>query len=257
MVEQSILQNLNHNIRRGKKALAVLLDPDKIPQGADFESLIFSCIEQQVDFIFAGGSLISSGQLEDLVDRVKAHTSIPVILFPGSNLHICKKADAILFLSLISGRNPDFLIGQHISAAPILRKSELEILPTGYLIIESGTATTVSYMSNTMPIPREKSDIAVCTAMAGEMLGLKMLYLDAGSGAKYPVPGTMIEAVKKSIGIPLIVGGGIKDSVAAFKAYEAGADVLVIGNGIEKNPDTLKQVAEATRIFNEGLNIHQ
>jgi putative glycerol-1-phosphate prenyltransferase len=161
-------------------------------------------------------------------------------------------ADAILFLSLISGRNPDFLIGQHVISAPILKKSSLEILPTGYILVDSGKQTTVSYMSNTTPIPHDKPEIAACTAMAGEMLGLKLMYLDAGSGAQRAISPKMISIVRKSVDVPLIVGGGIRSANEAYEAMLAGADTIVIGNGIEKNPALLAEVSEKIDDFNKA-----
>ncbi|TAG57186.1 MAG: geranylgeranylglyceryl/heptaprenylglyceryl phosphate synthase, partial [Runella slithyformis] len=172
---------------------------------------------------------------------------------PGSSLHIEPTADAILLLSLISGRNPELLIGQHVIAAPILKRSGLEVLPTGYMLVESGRSTTVSYISNTTPIPHDKPSVAACTAMAGEMLGLQLMYLDAGSGAQKPVSAAMIAAVRQAVDTPIVVGGGINSIDKAYAALEAGADVIVVGNGIEENPDLLPEIAQAVRAFNERI----
>lgn len=172
----------------------------------------------------------------------------PRILFPGNVLQVSREAEAILLLSLISGRNPDLLIGQHVIAAPYLKESGLEILPTGYLLIDGGSPTSVSYMSNTIPIPANKPDIARCTAMAGEMLGLRLMYLDAGSGARNPVPEAMIRAVRSEIGVPLIVGGGIRIPEQAMAAVSAGADLIVIGNAVEQSPQLILEMAEAIGI---------
>jgi putative glycerol-1-phosphate prenyltransferase len=234
-----------------KKAIAVLIDPDKVVL-EQFTRLLNLSIEHQVDFFFVGGSLITTPNIHEIISQIKKHTSIPVLLFPGNSMHIDTSADGILFLSLISGRNPDFLIGQHVVAAPLLRQSNLEIISTGYMIIESGRPTTVSYISNTTPIPHNKPDIAACTAMAGEMLGMQLMYLDAGSGAQYPVTGEMIKAVRKSVDTPLIVGGGINSGEKAQIAFEAGADIIIIGNGIEKNVDLLTEIAQITTKFNQG-----
>jgi putative glycerol-1-phosphate prenyltransferase len=187
------------------------------------------------------------------VEAIHEHSNIPAILFPGSSLHIDPAADAILLLSLISGRNPDLLIGQHVVAAPLLRKSGLEVLPTGYMLIESGRQTTVSYISNTLPIPRDKPSIAACTAMAGELLGLRNIFLDAGSGAQYPVPVETIAAVRSVVDTPIIVGGGINSFEKAHNALEAGADVIVVGNGIEQNSGLLPEIAACVRAFNATL----
>lgn len=232
-----------------RKSFAVLLDPDKVDL-ATFPDFLGQAVENEVDFFFVGGSLITNYAIDQLILAIQKYTNIPTILFPGNGLHIDPSADAILFLSLISGRNPDFLIGQHVIAAPMLKKSGLEVLPTGYMLIESGKLTTVSYISNTVPIPNDKPGIAACTAMAGELLGLKNIFLDAGSGAIYPVPAEIIEAVRASVDTPIIVGGGINSSEKALIAMQAGADVIVVGNGIEQNQNLLSEVAASVKMFN-------
>ena len=196
-----------------------------------------------------GGSLITDYVMGDVIAKIKSYTNIPVVLFPGNSLHIDSQADAILLLSLISGRNPEFLIGQHVISAPVLRKSGLEILPTGYMLIDSGRQTTVSYISNTNPIPHDKPGIAACTAMAGEMLGLRLMYLDAGSGAMNPVSPEMIAAVRQSVNTPIIVGGGINSIKKAKNALSAGANVIVVGNGIEENVDLLREIALTVKSY--------
>lgn len=234
-----------------KKSFAVLLDPDKIDLPS-FPAFLNKAVVHGVDLFFVGGSLITHYAIDQLVDAIHQHTSIPAILFPGNSLHIEPKADAILLLSLISGRNPELLIGQHVIAAPLLRQSNLEILPTGYMLIESGKLTTVSYMSNTIPIPSDKPSVAACTAMAGEMLGLRYMYLDAGSGARHPVPDTIIAAVRAATDTPLIVGGGINSGEKAYIALEAGADIIVVGNGIEHNPELVPEIAQCVQAFNQN-----
>lgn len=251
-----IINTLNHRRSLGIKSFAVLIDPDKVTDMGGVPQLVRQCVESNVDFIFVGGSLITTTNIANLIYTIKSHCSIPVVLFPGSNMHLEGSADALLFLSLISGRNAEFLIGQHVVAAPILRKSNLEVMPTGYMLIDSGKPTTVSYISNTTPIPADKPDIAACTAMAGELLGLKLIYMDGGSGALYPVPTKMINMVRKSVELPLIVGGGINSGEKAKQALEAGADLIVIGNGIEKNPELLNGVSEKVLDYNRSLNIH-
>jgi putative glycerol-1-phosphate prenyltransferase len=238
--------NIYDKIRNNgnRKAFAVLIDPDNYDRKS-LEPIINSACESKADFILVGGSLLTSGQLDETIQAIKEFTSIPVILFPGSIMQINEKADALLLLSLISGRNADLLIGKHVVAAPYLKKSGLEVLPTGYMLIESGPLTTAQYISNTLPIPRTKDDIAVCTAMAGEMLGLRLIYMDAGSGAEMPISASMINKVKESITIPLIVGGGIRDAGQALAACQAGADMIVVGNAIEKDPSCLKEIADA------------
>ncbi len=245
----SVLKTLIQNRSTGKKAFAVLIDPDK----TDLEQcqlLIAHAIENQVDFFFVGGSLIVGSGMNRIVRVIKEQCSIPVVLFPGSNLHIEPSADAILFLSLISGRNPDFLIGQHVIAAPILKRSQLEIVSTGYILVDSGRQTTVSYISNTMPIPYDKPDVAACTAMAGEMLGMKLIYLDSGSGAQKPASARMVATVRRSVEVPLVVGGGIASPIQAEEILQAGADLIVVGNGIEQNPDLLAGIAERVHLAN-------
>jgi putative glycerol-1-phosphate prenyltransferase len=228
----------------GNKLYALLVDPDKYSPG-HLKLVIEDADRAGVDLFFLGGSLITKNQLEEFATVIKDNTDKPLILFPGSVLQITDKADAILMLSLISGRNPELLIGQHVIAAPYLKESNLEIIPTGYMLIENGSVTTAQYISNTAPIPREKDDIAACTAMAGEMLGLKLIYLDAGSGAAHPVTETMIHSVKEKIAVPLIVGGGIKTAEQALKACRAGADLIVTGNAIEKDPKLINYISDA------------
>lgn len=229
-----------------KKALAVLLDPDKASSD-HLEEIIRHAEAASVNYFFVGGSLLFSNQLEATVLAVKKRSSIPVILFPGASGHITPAADALLYLSLISGRNPELLIGQHVLSALAVKRSGLEVLPTGYMLIDGGTATTVSYISNTAPLPHNKPDIAVCTALAGELLGLRLIYMDAGSGALQPVPAQMIEAVASQISVPLIVGGGINDPQKAYLAAKAGAEVVVVGNMLEKQPSLVKEMAAAVR----------
>jgi putative glycerol-1-phosphate prenyltransferase len=169
------------------------------------------------------------------------------VIFPGNSIQVDSLADAILFLSLISGRNPEFLIGNQVVSAPVIRECGLEPISTGYLLVESGSTTTAVYMSNSLPVPADKPDIAACTAMAGEMLGMKMIFLDAGSGAKNPVSEQMIRMVRKTVGVPLLVGGGINNPDKAIAACRAGADIIVIGNSVEKDPSILPAIAGAVK----------
>lgn len=216
-------------------------------------SFLAQTADYPVDLLLVGGSLVTQYVHREMIATIRQHSPVPVVLFPGSPLHIEPTADAILFLSLISGRNADFLIGQHVIAAPLLKQSGLEILPTGYLLVDSGTQTTVSYISGTMPLPRDKPDVAACTALAGEMLGLQLMYLDAGSGARWPVSSAMIAAVRQAVNVPLIVGGGIRSAETAYDAFRAGADLLVVGNGIEQNSGLLPELSAVVRSFNQSL----
>jgi putative glycerol-1-phosphate prenyltransferase len=222
----------------GTKKIAVLIDPDKHNEST-LSKIAEISQKDGADFFLVGGSLLFSA-IDDTVNRIKQCSDLPVLLFPGNVLQITDKADGILLLSLISGRNPELLIGNHVIAAPLLKKSMLEIIPTGYMLIDGGNTTSVEYMSNTKPIPADKTDIAVATALAGELTGLKTIYLEAGSGAKHPVNGDMIQKVKRNVRIPIIVGGGIRDTKTLTHICNAGADVIVIGTAFEKNPDVLK-----------------
>jgi putative glycerol-1-phosphate prenyltransferase len=245
-----LLQKIERKQEEKQKCLAVLLDPDKVEMKGIMNQ-VETYVSAGVDLFLVGGSLISGNNFYILVEALRRQKEIPVVIFPGSNLHIHSEADGILLLSLISGRNPELLIGQHVIAAPILKNSGLEILPTGYMLIESGKPTTVSYISNTQPIPADKEDIAVCTAMAGEMLGLRLLYLDGGSGAINPVPPKMISAVRRNTRLPVIVGGGITSGTKAEQAWLAGADYVVIGNGLEKEPELLDQIIKVRNRINQ------
>ncbi len=244
-----IYQSILTAKEQGEKKIVVLIDPDKFSLG-NIKQTLELAIRAKVDYFFIGGSLVVNNMLDYCLQTIKDSCDIPMILFPGNSFQLSYKADGILFLSLISGRNAELLIGKHVITAPYLKVSPLEILPTGYMLIDGGVPTTVSYMSNTQPIPANKDDVALCTALAGEMLGLKMMYMDAGSGAKSPITTSMIDAVSSTIKIPLIVGGGIRTPEKAMETAKAGADVIVVGNAIEKNPNLILEMAEAVH----GLN---
>lgn len=250
-IYQQLLQKKNS----GVKSFAVLLDPDNLTEAGCAEIIKLSR-KNPVDYFFMGGSLVTNSNQAALLQYLRKHSAIPVILFPSSSLHIDSSANGILLLSLISGRNPELLIGQHVLAAPLLKASTLEVLSTGYMLIDTGRQTTASYMSGSMPIPYDKPTIAACTAMAGELLGLKLIYLDGGSGALKPVSPAMIQAVREAVETPLVVGGGIDTAEKAAAALKAGADVLVIGNHIEKNPGFLAEVSDLVQEYNLSLNIH-
>jgi len=227
-----------------RKSFALLIDPDKVDP-AKTDSLIGLAVRARVDYLFVGGSLVVSDHLDEVVQQIKANCKIPVILFPGTPSQVSPFADALLYLSLISGRNPELLIGQHVISAPAVRKSGLEIISTGYMVIDGGAPTTVSYISNALPIPADKNEIALCTAMAGEMLGMKLIYMDAGSGARRPISTEMIERVSASIEIPLLIGGGIQDPEKVYLNARAGADLIVVGNAIEKDTSILMEMVAA------------
>lgn len=248
----SVLQTLQQRHKDRKKSIAVLVDPDKAEDPAKLLHLIHLASENCVDYFFVGGSLVTSANLSDVVKRIKENVTIPVVLFPGNAIQVEASADAILFLSLISGRNPELLIGQHVVAAPILKNTRLEVIPTGYMLINSGKITSVAYISNTMPIPDDKYSVAASTAMAGQMLGMQTIYMDAGSGAEKEISARMIASVRKAVSVPLIAGGGINSARKAINALEAGADMIVIGNALEKDPDLLTEVSEKVYAWNKA-----
>lgn len=248
----SILNTLQQRHKEKRKSIAVLIDPDKAEDPSRLQHLINLASENCVDYFFVGGSLVTSTNLSDVVKRIKENVTIPVILFPGNAIQVEASADGILFLSLISGRNPELLIGQHVVAAPILKNTRLEVISTGYMLINSGKITSVAYISNTMPIPDDKYSLAASTGMAGQMLGLQTIYIDAGSGAEKEISARMIAAVRKSVTIPLIVGGGINSAQKAITALEAGADMIVIGNALEKDPYLLTEVSEKIYEWNKA-----
>ena len=248
MIMRNIYKHITQNANNGKKSFAILIDPDKQDKNK-LRKIIKKAEESKVDYFFVGGSLLSYDSLDDCINTLKQNSKIPIILFPGNTMQINDKAEGILFLSLISGRNPDMLIGKQVIAAPILKESSLEVISTGYMLIDSGQQTTASYISNTQPIPSNKNAVAVCTALAGEMLGLKLIFMDGGSGAKNPISEKMITSVKKAINLPLIIGGGINSAKKAIDNCKAGADIIVVGNAIEKNINLINEIATAVHKF--------
>ena len=223
-----------------KKLLAILLDPDKIVL-KNLPSLISKINQSPATHIFIGGSQVKTTILDELIVKIKQNCNLPIVLFPGNPSQISAEADAILFLSLISGRNPDYLIEHQVKAAPILKQTKLEIISTGYILIDSGTETAVERVSKTKPLERRNLDLVLATAQAGEMLGNKLIYLEAGSGAKRAVPLEIIKLVAQNIEIPLLVGGGIVDLQGIQKAYDAGADLVVIGTAFENDINFFNQ----------------
>lgn len=249
---KKLLDELESRHQTGRKSLAVLIDPDKVHEVAHLTPLLRLAKECCIDYFFVGGSLITRNILTSIIETLKLSSEIPVILFPGNNLQIDLTADAILFLCLISGRNPDLLIGQHVVAAPILKNSSIQVLPTGYMLVGNERNSSVAYMSNTTPIPFDKYSVAASTALAGQMLGLRLIYMDAGSGARETVSSRMISSVRKNIDLPLIVGGGINSRDKARSILEAGADLIVVGNALEKDPELLIGISDCIYEMNQA-----
>lgn len=246
-----ILDKLRKTYKSGKKELAVLIDPDHFEKGR-IRHIVEQSEMSRVDYFFVGGSLVKDNAIHDCVQYIKEISKIPVILFPGSTNQIDEQADALFYLSLISGRNPELLIGKHVETAPILKSMDIDVLSTGYILIDGGRPTTVSYISNTLPIPADKPQIAACTAMAGELLGMSLIYLDSGSGAQWPVSTNIISSVRKSVDLPIIVGGGISSPELAAKACRAGADIIVAGTAFESDPDL---IFEMCRVIHENQTV--
>jgi len=251
----NILSQLHSLKSQRKSGFAVLADPDKIAP-ADMPYLARLCNDAGVDYLLMGGSLLMAHQMELCIQRFKTESAIPVILFPGSPAQVTPYADALLYLSLLSGRNADLLIGQHVASAPQVKASGLEVISTGYIIIDGGVQTTVSYMSNTLPIPADKPEIALCTAWAGELQGKHIIYLDAGSGARKPISAEMITKVSSHIDIPLLVGGGILTPEKVYENCQAGANLIIVGNAIERDPLLIRDMAQAARAV-QGQDITQ
>lgn len=245
----SLLTQWLSGLQYGTRQFAVLIDPDKHGEPGTLDS-IASGGNGAADLWLVGGSLLRQQNTETVVTWLKEKSSLPVVLFPGSNLQVTDAADAILLLSLISGRNAELLIGRHVEVAPLLKMSGLEIIPTGYILVDGGAPTSVSYMSNTTPIPANKPEIAACTALAGCQLGMKAIYLDAGSGARRPVSADMVQMVKAETGAFVIVGGGIRDAETAYHLCDAGADMIVVGTVLEDDPSLLAEMAHAVHSFN-------
>ena len=249
---KEIYPSLCERKMNGKRSFAVLIDPDKVDD-KKMHQLIELSVAAKVDYFLVGGSLIISNYLDECVQFIKRNCSIPVLIFPGSSTQVSKYADALLYLSLISGRNPELLIGQHVVSAPAIKQSGLEIMSTGYIVIDGGAPTTVSYISNATPVPADKDEIAMCTALAGEMLGMKLIYMDSGSGAKRPITESMIQKVAGCIEVPLIIGGGITDPEKAYLNCKAGANVIVVGNAIEKDASLIMEMASAVHSVPEKV----
>ena len=219
--------------RKDSRFRIVLVDPDDVETGF-FDDLLRKTHSFEPDIFFVGGSFSGSGRTEAVVDEIKKHTTKPVILFPGDYVQLTSRADAVLFLSLLSGRNPEYLAGQQVKAAPVVRRLNLPVIPTAYLLVDGGKLTTVQYITQTLPLPPGKTDLAVATALAGQYMGMQLIYLEAGSGAINPVPPALVAAVSKAVEIPVIVGGGIRDLALVSQYFEAGANGVVVGTLFEK-----------------------
>jgi phosphoglycerol geranylgeranyltransferase len=253
MIDNNIYSSILNNYNNKVKMFGVLIDPDK-QNVAELIKTVKLCNESDVDYFFVGGSIITDGDMQKTTRLIKENSNKPVIIFPGNPDQISDYADAILFLSLISGRNPEFLIGHHVTAAPILKNTNLEVIPTGYLLVDCGTTTTAIYVSDTNPIPYDNAEIAANTALAGEYLGLNLTYIDGGSGAKKSISTAMVSKTREVKNGPLIIGGGIRTPQAAEEIYKAGADIIIIGNGAEENRNLISDIAEMKKNFNSLKN---
>jgi len=250
MTDKGIYDSLLQAHLSGKKQLSMLIDPDGLEINT-LEKQLLLAKDARVDFFFLGGSIIWNDKLNACADLIREICpGTPLLLFPGNPMQLSEKVDAVLFLSLISGRNPELLIGQHVVAAPYLKEMDVEVIPTGYILVQCGSTTTVEYISQTTPIPYGKPQIAACTAMAGELLGLKLIFMDGGSGADKPISPEMIQMVSKTTKGPLFIGGGIRSPQQAQAAVNAGADLIIVGNAFEKDPTLIGELTSAVHECN-------
>jgi phosphoglycerol geranylgeranyltransferase len=248
-MQKHILNQLLKKKSLGIRSMAVLIDPDH-QKIQNIDDIILEANACSIDYFFIGGSLILQDRMDEVLKLIREQSTIPSIIFPGSGFQINVQADALLFLSLVSGRNPEFLIGKHVEVAPKLHSSKIEVISTGYMLIDGGSSNTASYISQTLPIPHDKTEIAVATALACQFLGFHLLFMDAGSGAKRSVSLQQISKVSEVCDLPLIVGGGIKSGEQAYEMLKAGADVLVIGNAIEEKPKLIREISAAVKQIN-------
>ena len=248
----SILSTIQAKKANRKKSLAVLIDPESTDE-RHLDRLLRLAIDAHVDYFFVGGSTVNYSEMDKVLSFLEVSEDIPVVIFPGNTNQLSNKADALLYLSLISGRNPELLIGKQVESVPFLRSSSLEVMPTGYILIDGGTKSTVAYISNTTPIPHDEIDLTLATALAGQYLGMQLIYLEAGSGAKLPVSAAMIQTLSSELTVPLIVGGGIRTPKRAKESAEAGADIIVVGNILEKDPSLVMDLSIA---IHETKSIH-
>ena len=240
-MNKGILDIILKAFSTNKKLVSVLIDPDNRNFG-QLGKLLSLCNQKAIDFILVGGSLLSEGNIEETILFIKEKSKIPIIIFPGTSSQIDNNADAILLLSLVSGRNANLIIGKHVESAFRLKNSGLEILPTGYMLIDGGKQTTASYISFTLPLPADKPMLAAATALAAEQLGMKLLYMDGGSGAANQVSTEIIKSVRQHTNLPLIVGGGLKTKQDINRTFEAGATIIVLGTALENNPELLNEL---------------
>jgi len=248
---RTIYKKILLNREANRKMLAVLIDPDQC-RGSVLASTVAMLKSYTPDFIFVGGSHMLTASVDSLIGLLKDEVKTNVVLFPGNASQFSVHADALLYLSLLSGRNAEFLVGQHLTSAIAIKNSNIEVVPTGYLLIDGGKPSSVEYISNTRPIPRDKNEIALSTAVAGELLGMRLIYLEAGSGAEIPVPVEMIECVSAGLSLPLIVGGGIKTTEQLSAAFDAGADIVVVGNVFEKDPSRIAEFVQCVQSFQQN-----
>lgn len=244
------LKNLQ---KKGQKEIAILIDPDEL--GERTPVIINTALQNNIIWFLVGGSLVSEGNTRNTIALLKEAGAPNVILFPGNEIQLVENADALLFMSLISSRNPEFLIGKQVAAAPWVKRSGIEAIPTGYMLVESGKLTSALYMSGSIPMPNDKPDIAAATAMAGELLGMKVLYLDAGSGAQEPVPAKIIDAVKQNTDTVLFVGGGIKTPENILQTWLSGADIAVVGNAIFEDPKLIEELIQMRQYYQEKITL--
>lgn len=237
----AIYQDILQSIENKRELLAILIDPDKV-EVKNLKSFIKKVNQSIANYIFVGGSTVGENDCDVVVEEIKKHTNLPIILFPGDVSQITDKSDALLFLSLISGRNPEYLIEKHVESVAKLRNKELEVIPTGYILIENGKETSVQRVTHTNPIPRKDVQLIVDTALAGQLLGMQLIYLEAGSGATEPITSEIISQVKGQLNIPVIVGGGIRNKVQMENAFKSGADLVVIGTAFEEDESFFDEI---------------
>jgi putative glycerol-1-phosphate prenyltransferase len=247
---KSLYKTILLNRESNQKMIAVLLDPDQC-RGSVLASTVAALKSNTPDFVFVGGSHMVTASVDSLIELLKDEVKTNIVSFPGNASQFSTHAHALLYLSLLSGRNAEFLIGQHLTSAIAIKKSNVEVIPTGYILIDGGKPSSVEYISNTRPIPRDKNVIALSTAVAGELLGMRLIYLEAGSGALIPVPTEMIEYVSQGLSLPLIVGGGIKTTNQLTAAFDAGADIVVIGNVFETAPGRISDFVQCVKTYNQ------